>query len=83
MNEASLFSYWLGQEDRRSKLTRNEIACMTMVDITTKLDVQDLVAVMYYGKGTSALTALSSLREKFEAELRHLEAITYTQGVEA
>ena len=83
MNEASLFAYWLGQEERQSKLTLNEIACMTVVDITTKLDVPDLTAVLYYGNGTSALTALASLREKFEAELRNLESLTYPQEAEA
>lgn len=79
MNEATLFTYWLGQEDRRSKLTRDEIDCMTLTDITTKLDVPDLVAVLYYGKGTAALTALGSLQEKFEAEMHRLEELTYEQ----
>lgn len=79
MNEASLFAYWLGQDDRRSKLTLNDIACMTVTDITTKLDVPDLTAVLYYGKGTAALSALNALREKFEAEMHHLESLTYEQ----
>ena len=83
MNEATLFAYWLGQEERRSKLTRNEIACMTLTDITTKLDVPDLTAVLYYGKGTAALTALAALREKFESEMHRLEELTYPQGAEA
>ena len=79
MNEATLFAYWLGQEDRRSKLTLNDIACLSVTDITTKLDVPDLTAVLYYGKGTAALTALNALREKFEAEMHRLEALTYDQ----
>ena len=77
MNEANLFAYWLGQ-DRRSKLTPNEIDCLSIQEIA-KLDVADLTAVMYYGKGTACLTAIGMLRQKFEDELHYLESITYPQ----
>ena len=82
MNEANLFTYWLDQ-DRPSKLTRSDVQRMSIVDVTSKLDVGDLVAILYHGSGAVALSALSSLREKFEWEMNYLESLTYPQGEEA
>lgn len=76
MNEANLFSCWLYQE-RPSKLTYTDVQKMSIVDVTTKLNEGDLIAVLYYGEGDVALMALSCLKEKFEAEMHHLESITY------
>ncbi len=78
MNEANLFACWLYQ-DRPSKLTRSEVLRMSTVDVTSKLDVGDLIAILYHGTGAVALSALSALREKFEWEMNHLESLTYPQ----
>ena len=78
MNEAVMFSWWLSQSEK-STLTQDDIRCLTVVDITTKLNQDDLLAVLYYGKGTAALTALNALKEKFEAEMHRLESLTYPQ----
>lgn len=82
MNEANLFSCWLYQE-RPSTLTRDEINRMTPLDITTKFDEGDLIAVLYYGKASIAIAALNCLKEKFECEMHHLESLTYPQEIEA
>lgn len=76
MNEATLFSCWLYQ-DRPSKLTRQDIEVFAPVDITTKLSANDLIVILYYGKADVAMAALNCLKEKFEAEMHHLESITY------
>ena len=67
MNEANLFAYWLDQ-DQRSSLTRADVERMSVVDVSTKLNACDLIAIMYYGGGIVALSALNALREKFESE---------------
>lgn len=82
MNEANLFACWLDQE-QPSKLTRSEILRMSVVDVSTKLNVGDLVAILYHGAGVVALAALTCLREKFEWEMNYLESLTYPQGAEA
>jgi hypothetical protein len=81
MNQAMMFSWWLAQNER-STLTQNDIDCLTTVDITTKLDPKDLLAVMYYGRGQTQCMALNSLKEKFEGEMHQMEMLTYPQGAE-
>lgn len=78
MNEAKLFACWLDQ-GQPSKLTLGDIHRMSVVDVTTKMNASDLIAIMYHGRGSVAICALNCLKEKFEAEMHYLESITYTQ----
>lgn len=77
-----MFSWWLSQA-QKSTLTQDDIRCLTVVDITTKLSQDDLLAVLYYGKGYAPMAALGALKEKFEWEMHRLEEMTYPQGADA
>lgn len=77
MNEANLFPCWLYQ-DRQSKLSRIHVEVMPYAKIKS-LPVEDLIAVLYYGRDGQAILALKELRRHFEDEMHHLESITYDQ----
>ena len=76
-----MFSWWMSQ-DEDSTLTRNDIDCLSKVDINSKLSAPDLVEILYHGKGTASMLALSALKEKFEWEMNSLEEMNYPQGVD-
>ena len=81
MNEPNLFSMWMDQ-DKPSKLTAKEVQVFSAVDVTTKFSTGDLVAIMYWGHMDVSHKALACLKEQFEAEMHHLEQLTYPQGEE-
>ena len=76
-----MFSWWMSQ-DEDTTLTQNDIDCLSAVDITSKLSAPDLVAVLYHGKGSAPMLALSALKEQFEWEMHRLEEMTYPQGAD-
>lgn len=81
MNEATLFSYWLYQEQQPT-MTRNEVQSIDFSDMQ-RMPVKDLISVLYYGRDSQAMLALKHLRLHFEDEMNRLDALNYPQGAEA
>lgn len=74
-----MFSWWMSQNED-STLTQNDIDCLSVADINSKLSSPDLVEIMYHGKGTTPMLALTALKEQFEWEMHRLEELNYPQG---
>ena len=72
----SYFSWWLGKQPP-SSLTRKDVEELSLVDITTKLDPKDLLAVMFYGNDRAVGAAVNALKERFEWELHVIEELNY------
>lgn len=78
MRQPNWFTSWLDGHDP-SSLTVQEIGRMSIVDVTTKLSISDLIAILYWGDAVTAMAALDALKQLFEFEMNALEALNQDQ----
>lgn len=79
MREPQWFTAWLDGHDP-STLTVADIKRMSIVDVTTKLSIPDLTAIMYYGESVVSQAALDALKQLFEFEMNALSELNQHQG---